>query len=131
MLQQNMFSSQYICNKLNISSSTLSHINLGKYKKFKYPDNISFPIQSHKIVTSNRKISIENILHLLIDYLTTNLTCKQLAKKYNISLSYAKNIIANKNNNHCLVDLQFPLKNYKNFNLQKIEKKLSILKTYS
>lgn len=129
MLKTRLFSEQYIADKYKISDSVISKINTGKYNKFPYPENEIFPIITNKVV-SNTKISTKNIFNLLIDYLTLNITKYELAKKYNISVSYVKGIYLGQNSKHLLIDLIFPLKKNRNENIKIINNKLNLLKEY-
>ncbi len=133
LLSCHLFSSEFISRQLSINNSMISNINTGKYKKFSYPENIiTFPIQSYKIVTTNKIISNTDILHLYKDRLTTAMTKQQLANKYNTSFSYVKSLLGNKTKNHCFDNIQFPFNDSnKELNLQKIEEKLDILKIYN
>lgn len=131
MLKTHMFSSQYISKKVDITNSVVSNINTGKYKKFPYPKGIVFSIQPYKIVTNKTSISTENTLLLFKDWITNEkITRQQLADKYGISLSHIKTLL-NNNKNHCFDDMLFPLRNNPDFNLKKIEEKLSVIKLYS
>ena len=132
LLQLHIFSSQWICNKLNILTSTLSHINNGEYgnkKGFKYPEGITFPIQPKKIVTNNLKIENKQKIYLLIDWIN-GYNKSELADKYNISMSYVKALTRNQNNPTFLEDIKFPLRDFKEENLKLLKQKIEIIEKY-
>lgn len=121
LLYKNTMSENEISKKYNISNSIISKINTGNYKKFQYPKFITFPIRKEKIV-SKTIISQMDILNLLEDYLTLNLTKTKLANKYKISKSYVKSIYLGYNAKIITKQLIFPLKQHKKDNLFIINK---------
>lgn len=128
MLESKLFSLAYICNKYNLSISTVSKINTGNYKKFKYPNDLDFPI--NKIKISNNKISNKNICFLLLDYLSGNFKKKDLALKYNISSNYVKGLYLGNNSSYMFSDLIFPLKDNKLYNIKKLKEKIEFINKY-
>jgi len=133
LLQTNMFSSQWIAQKLDIGSNIVSKINTGKYKKFSYPSNIAFPIQRYKNVSNKTKITVKQKIQLLIYFLENNLSIdkQKVSQELSISKSYINNIIRNQNHPHYLDDIAFPLTLHnKDQNLQLLYKKIDILNKY-
>lgn len=125
LLQLHVFSSSWIASQFNLAISTVSKINTGIYEKFKYPDNISFPIQPQRGKDKNVRMSSIDKLKLMKDMLTTKTTIKELSIKYNISLSYARAICRGTGKAMIYEELKFPLKEYLEYNLKVINKKLN------
>ena len=90
LLQLHVFSSSWIASQFNLAISTVSKINTGIYEKFKYPDNISFPIQPQRGKDKNVRMSSIDKLKLMKDMLTTKTTIKELSIKYNIIIIICK-----------------------------------------
>lgn len=130
LLQTGLFSCTQISERFNISESVISKINTGKYTKFEYPEYVTFPILQCKIV-NNGKISVQNTLLLVKDFLSSNITRKDLAIKYNISDAYVKQIVGSNNKKPYLQKLKIPLRDFKQYNLDIINSHLSILNEYS
>ena len=129
MLKSNLFSETYISEKLNISRNSVHKINLGIYTRFEYPEIESFPLLQKKVV-SNTKIPLITGLRALRDILSTSMTRQEVSDKYDISLSYLKSLLVNSNKTE-IQDLIFPLREHKEENLQKIDKKIELLKRFS
>ena len=130
LLQKNLFSSNWIARRFNIATSVISNINMGIYKKYKYPEGTTFPIQKYKNV-SETKISTRNRINLLIDKIeNTSLTCGELSEKYNISKSYAKNLLNGNNKPHFFDDIEYPIALNVEKNLEKLKNKLKFLDKY-
>lgn len=58
------------------------------------------------------------------------MTRQEVSDKYDISLSYLKSLLVNSNKTE-IQDLIFPLREHKEENLQKIDKKIELLKRFS
>lgn len=137
MLKTRLFSHNYISNKFNIASSTICYINTGIYTKYKYPENLNFPISKISAKKDNI-ISTQATLELLKDFLVLankenknlNKTKQLLAEKYHISINYVKIILRNQGKKPFLLDLIYPLINNKEINLQLIENKLITYNKY-
>lgn len=125
-LQLKTESTVEISERLDVSNSTVSNINTGKYKKYCYPDGIEFPIRNHKIVSNNRIISERDMLLLILDYLENELSYYELSLKYSISKSYVNGIVGGLNTytNHNLKKMKRPLKENKKENIKIIKELL-------
>lgn len=127
MLNSKLFSQREISQKINASGSVVSHINTGKYQKFKYPPNTTFPIYPQKTVNDGI-LPAEKTITILIEYIDTDISRKALAQKYDITEAYIKGIIT------CykpyLLDLTRPIRNNKEKNIVLLKEKLKTIQKY-
>ena len=108
MLKSNWFSANYIASKFNITESVVSNINTGKYRKFSKIPYTGYPIQKHRVAVMG-KITVKDVMQLMLDYISGKYTRKELASKYNITEHFVKNIAYN-HSKKIFLNLYFPLK---------------------
>lgn len=122
MIKSQLFSYSYICQKFNLTNSSISHINTGRYTKYNYPQNINFPISSIKTI-SYGKLNVLDTLNLLLDALD-GMTRKDLSQKYQISEAYCKSVLC-LNNKSFLQDLKRPFRMHPEYNKQLLLHKIN------
>lgn len=139
MLISRLFTQKEISIKFGVSDETISKINLGKYKKYKYPYDLgsrfphikSFPIALDKFYcTITKGMDVKVVLNLLLDFLNGNTQIKDLAIKHDVSPGIIKVLINNSEKLPYLNDLKYPLHKNIGLNISKLENKLAIYTKY-
>lgn len=118
MLKDESYSYKDIAEKTGISFAHISNINQGIRRK---RNDIKYPIRSSNTKgTKGLKFSLEECKKIHFSILENNATFKEIALKFNCSVSTIRDINNGKIKNYRLEGYQYPLRN----NSKSISKKI-------